>query len=119
MKQKERKVHRVKKIISLLTVLAMLAGMFSSFAVFAMDGSVVFYNAADNSVATQLDGVDSLYANVTFTARDTGTASVLAAHYAKENGALLKMELIDSVSTTARVVATYNPPALSLADTDL
>ncbi|MBP3447754.1 MAG: hypothetical protein J6K51_01890, partial [Clostridia bacterium] len=109
----------MKKIISLLTVLAMLAGMFSSFAVFAMDGSVVFYNAADNSVATQLDGVDSLYANVTFTARDTGTASVLAAHYAKENGALLKMELIDSVSTTAGVVATYNTPAISVADTDL
>ena len=109
----------MKKILSLLLTLTMLASMFS-FAVSANElGTIVFYNAADNSVATQLDGVDNIYANATFTAKETGTASVLAAHYDIETGSLLKMELIDSVSATAGAVVNYNTPAISVADTDL
>ena len=118
-KTKRKEVSYVKRFLSLLLAMTMLASMFTAFAAFAMDGTIVFYNAADNSIATQLDGVDSLYANVTFTANKTGTASVMAAHYDVETGNLLKMELINSVTTTAGVVADYNTPAISVADTDV
>ena len=109
----------MKKIVSLLTVLTMLVGMFSSYAVFAMDGVIEFYNAEDNSVAIQLDGVDSLYANVTFTAQETGYASVIAAHYQKETGTLMKMEFIDSVETVAGETVNYDTSAISVTDTEL
>ncbi|MBE7018678.1 MAG: hypothetical protein E7413_02220 [Ruminococcaceae bacterium] len=109
----------MKKLFSLLLAMSLLASMFT-FATYANElGTIAFYNAEDNSVATQLDGVDNLYANVTFTASKTGTASVMVAHYDIETGKLEKMESIDSVSMTAGVVANFTTSAISVADTDL
>ncbi|MBE7018449.1 MAG: hypothetical protein E7413_01010, partial [Ruminococcaceae bacterium] len=109
----------MKRFLSILLTLTLLASMFT-FATYANElGTIAFYNAEDNSVATQLDGVDKLYANVTFTASKTGTASVMVAHYDIETGKLEKMESIDSVSMTAGVVATFTTSAISVADTDL
>ncbi len=108
----------VKRIISFLLTLTMLVSMFT-FASANELGTIAFFNAADNTAVTRLDGVDNLYANVTFTAKETGIASVMAAHYNIETGALTAMEFINSVETTEGAVVEYTTPAINVAATDL
>ncbi|MBR5239984.1 MAG: hypothetical protein IKW04_05370, partial [Clostridia bacterium] len=109
----------MKKFLSLLLAMTMLASMFTIAASANGLGSIAFYDAADGSIVTYLDGVDNVYANVTFTANKTGTANVIAAHYDIETGKLEKMESIDSVSMTAGVAVEYTTNAIPVADTDL
>ncbi len=109
----------MKRLFSLFLALTMLVSMFTIAASANELGTIAFFNAADNTAVTQLDGVDSICANVTFTAQDTGSASIMVAHYDIQTGALLKMESIDSVSNVAGVAVEYTTDAISVADTDL
>ncbi|MBR5240241.1 MAG: hypothetical protein IKW04_06685, partial [Clostridia bacterium] len=108
----------MKKILSLLLAMTMLASMFTVAASANELGSIAFYDAADGSIVTYLDGVDNVYANVTFTAKGDA-ATVIAAHYDIETGALVEMEFLNSVNTTAGAIVSYNTPEISVADTDL
>ncbi|MBQ7792217.1 MAG: hypothetical protein IJ367_01830, partial [Clostridia bacterium] len=108
----------MKKLLSLLVALTMLVSMMSSFAVSAAENTTVFYNAADDSVITSLDDVDSIYATTTFTGRYEDNASVIVSHY-DFNGKLLKVESIVAVDSTIGAEVSYKTPVISVEGTDI
>ncbi|MBQ7792592.1 MAG: hypothetical protein IJ367_03775, partial [Clostridia bacterium] len=77
-----------------------------------------FYNSDAKALVSSMAGVSNLHAKVTFTAKETGTATVIAAHYDQESGALTKLEFINTVATTEGANTTYTTPKMSVADSE-
>ncbi|MBQ4110532.1 MAG: hypothetical protein IJC74_06565 [Clostridia bacterium] len=104
----------MKKILGILVVLAMISGLIPSFGVAAAaTESVVFYNAADNSLATELDNVKNVYADVSFVAEKSGSANVIAAQY-NENDILIEAKILNSLSVSAGEQANVKTSAFSV-----
>ncbi len=85
----------MKRIVSFILVIAMALVMFASLisqVIYAQEEGIVFYNADTNEVVTTLDGVTTLFAKATARVPKTSMVTVLAGHFDKESGKLLKME---------------------------
>jgi len=92
---------------------------------FGEDGKMVlpkgtwFYDVETEKMVDSLENVNYLQAKVTFEGIETGTATVLAAHYDKTTNALLEMEFIDAqVVTTEGANTTYNTPTMTVGESE-
>ena len=108
----------MKKILSLLTVFVLSFSVFSSLFAVAAQGDVVFLDATSKETVITLDFTDSLLFEASFTLPQSGQASVMAAHYTKDN-VLSKMEPIAVVTGQGEETVFYTSPEMSVADTDL
>lgn len=93
---------------------------------FGEDGKMVmptgtwFYDSDKKVMVDSLETVDNLHAKVTFQGKETGTVTVLAAHYDKTTNTLLKMEFIDvNVTTTQGANTTYNTPSMVVGASEI
>ncbi|MBQ7792407.1 MAG: hypothetical protein IJ367_02820, partial [Clostridia bacterium] len=102
----------MKKVVSFILAFAMIATILASIVVRA-ETEIVFYNAEDDSIVTTLADAEAVYAKISLNAE---SASVIAAHYEKESGKLLKTEYIETVTVMDGVATT---PDISVADTEL
>lgn len=92
---------------------------------FGEDGKMImpkgtwFYDAETEKMVDSLENVNYLQAKVTFEGTETGTVTVLAAHYDKTTNALVEMEFIDAeVVTTEGTNTTYNTPKMTVGEGD-
>ena len=78
-----------------------------------------FYDSDKKVMVDSLAQVNNLHAKITFTATETGTVTVLAAHYNKDTNALIKMEFIDAqVTTTQGADKTYTTPKMEVGENE-
>lgn len=87
-----------KRVISLMTSVLMLLNvvLIGTATEAESNTGVIFYNAVNDEVITEVTGEESIYAEVAFSATKSGKASIIAARY-DEKGTFLSVEVVNEI----------------------